>query len=382
MKDKINVLVAHFRPDIVSGAEFAIADMIDRRSEHIEYIMLTPGEGALADFYRDKGYTVWADKVQTKRRLYPGLHTLQSFFFAQKLKKNKIDVVVCNTFPATSRVGTACRLAEIPYAIYIREYISDNKTHRKMLNLADRILAVSKDVGQYLNELINPAHIVVAHDNIVSAPILQRIDKHRTKDIRLLPFSNENPVVGVIGRITSYKQQDLFIRAVPYVLARVPDARFVVVGSAQDKEKSYENNIKQLAVDLGIKDKVSFMGHRKDAIEIMTELSAVCLTSDREPFPRTVLEAQLVGCPVIAADTGGCPEMVEDGETGLLFSSTVPDAEKELASCIIRLLEEDKLRTKINKYSRQRLDNTFATLKPVRWLEENFEAILKERFER
>ena len=52
----MKILIAHFRPDIVSGAELAIADMVAKRSEGFEYVMLTPGEGRLADYYRSRGF--------------------------------------------------------------------------------------------------------------------------------------------------------------------------------------------------------------------------------------------------------------------------------------------------------------------------------------
>lgn len=373
----IRFLVAHYLPDMVSGAELAIADFIDVVDENYQSTMLTPGDGKLANYYKCVGFDVWAKLIHTKRRRYPGLHTVQSLVFARELRDRDFDVVLCNTFPAASRVGMACRRAGIPYGIYVREYISDHSLHRKILDRANKILAVSRDVGNYLSDMTDPAKIVVAYDYIDAQPILERATLHKMSGNRLVPFGAEHPVVGIVGRITPYKQQDLFVRAIPGVLSEIPVARFVVVGSAQETEKDYEEYVKNLAADLGVQDKLAFMGHRKDAIEIMSELTVGCLTSSREPLARVILESQSIGCPVIASDTGGSPEMVKDEITGLLFSFKAPDAETQLSGRIVRLLNDRVLRNKIVESAKSEIQSTFAGCEHVRQLEKHLDELSK-----
>lgn len=363
------ILVAHSRPDTVSGAELAIADMIDAHREGLHYLMLTPGEGVLADHYRTRGFEVWARELDTRRRRYPGLHTVQSVLFARRFRRRRIDAVLSNTFAAAARVKDACRMAGIPHGIYVREYITKKKLHRKILAGADMVLAVSQDVASYLGDMVVPERLQVAYDHINARPLLDRAAAHRARGERLVPFAREHPVIGLIGRITRYKQQDLFLRAVPHVLPSFPEARFVVVGSAGAAEKEYEAGLKLLAQELGVGDRVAFMGHRADAVEIMSELSVCCITSDREPFPRTLLEGQLLGIPVVAADTGGCPEMVEDGVTGLLFSSVAPDAPARLAAAVSSTLAERARAAAMSARAQQLLKDGVASLSPVRKLE-------------
>jgi len=247
MQDTNTILVAHPRPDIVSGAELAIADIVDKGRNGFRYVMFTPGEGVLADHYRDRGYAVWAQKLETKRRLFPGLHTVQSVYFARKFRERNIDAVLCNTFAVASRVKTACPMAKIPYAVYVREYISKTKSHRDMLGCADMVFAVSKDVADYLRDMVEPAKVVVAYDHLNAEPLLRRVEIHRNSRKRIVPFDPQHPIVGIVGRITVYKQQDLFLRSIPYVLSEMPDASFVVVGSASKGEKDFEQSLKTLA---------------------------------------------------------------------------------------------------------------------------------------
>ena len=378
MSDTIRILVTHNRPDMISGAELMIADFVDKMDERFRVTMLTPGEGALSDFYKQRGFDVWAKRIETKRRRYPGLHTVQSMFFARELKDREINAVLCNTFPAASRVGTACRRAGKPYGIYIREYISDQPLHRTSLEKADKIFAESKDVRNYLSDMTDHDKIVVAYDYIDAQPILDRAAFHKASGIRLVPFGTEHPVVGLVGRITPYKQPDLFVQAIPGVLSEIPEARFVVVGAAQEKEKDYESYVKGLAIESGIQEKVAFMGHRNNAIEITSELSVACLTSSREPLGRVILEAQLLGCPVVVPDTGGPPEIVEDGVDGLIFASTASDAEAQLATQIVQLLKNRELRNGLVAGAKEKIRTTFAGPKHVRQMEKYLEDLSRK----
>ena len=75
------VLIVHFRNDVVSGAELAIADMVRACDQSAwDFYMLVPGPGALADFYYQEGFKVVIKRIETRRRLYPGIHSLQSLF--------------------------------------------------------------------------------------------------------------------------------------------------------------------------------------------------------------------------------------------------------------------------------------------------------------
>jgi glycosyltransferase involved in cell wall biosynthesis len=373
---KAHILIAHARPDIVSGAELAISDFTAKQDGSFKITMLPPGEGKLAEFYRSRGFSTWARRVETRRRLYPGLHSFQSFFFSKAMKARELDLVLCNTFSAASRVNSACRMAGIPYAIYVREYISERPLHRKILKDANQIFTVSKDLLYHLERMIGSGKIQLAYDTIDARPLQQRITAHRSSGIRLIPFSSDFPVVGLIGRIARFKQQDLFLRAIPTVLKQVPMARFVIVGAATKAEREYETYIRQLAMDLGINDQVVFMGQRKDAVEITAELTVACLTSTREPLGRVILEAQLCGCPVVAADTGGPPEVITDGYNGLLFSSIAPDAPDQLAKQIIRLLKDDRLRRSLAEHAINQMERTFAGETHVKQLETCLENLL------
>jgi glycosyltransferase involved in cell wall biosynthesis len=371
----LKILIAHYQSDVVSGAENSIADLLDQLDPRYSITMLIPGEGNLARFYRKRGFHVWVRRVETPRRLFPGLHQLQSRWLAREFKQRGIHAVLCNTFPAASRVATACRMANLPHAIYMRDYIPDLPLHRRILAQASMLFAISKDVIRQHAAMADPVKFRLAYNFINPDPILNRYEAHLASGKRLLPFEPRNPVIGLVGRLTPYKQPDLFLRAIPHVLNAAPEARFVLVGSAQKREKAYEECLVDLARELGIQERVAFLGQRQDVIELTSEFTVSCLASGREPLGRVILEANLLGVPVIVPDTGGPAEIVEDQATGLHFASLAPDAEIQLASRIIRLIEDPDLRDCLAENGRERVLTTFASQKYVRAQEEYFEQL-------
>jgi glycosyltransferase involved in cell wall biosynthesis len=359
------IIVAHYRPDIVSGAENSIADFVDQIDPRFQITMLVPGEGNLARFYRKRGFNVWIRPVETPRRLRPGLHRIQSLLLARALKQRGVDAVLCNTFPSASRVATACRIAGLPYAIYLRDYTPDTPLHRRILRQANGLFAISNDVIQHHQHMADPAQFHLAYNFINPDPILSRQSAHLASGKRLLPFPAEYPVVGLVGRITPYKQPDLFVRAIPHVLREIPQARFVLVGSAQQREKTYENSLKTLAETLGVSEKVQFMGQRRDAVEVTSEFAVACLASSREPLGRVVLEAQLLGVPVVVPDAGGPAEIVKHELTGLCFDSSAAEGEIGLARAVIRLLNDQELRECLADEAQKHVNTTFASRRHV-----------------
>lgn len=379
MRKDYKIVIAHYQADVVSGAENSVADFVDQADPRFQFTMLVPGEGTLSRFYRKRNIPVWVRHVETPRRLFPGLHQFQSWLLANELNRRGTNAVLCNTFPAASRVATACQAAGLPYAIYMRDYIPDLPLHRRNLGEANVLFAISKDVIQQHASMVDADHLRLAYNYIYPDPILERYEAHVASGQRLLPYDVQHPVVGLVGRITPYKRPDLFIRAIPYVLKEVPEARFVLVGSAQEREKAYEKSVKTLAAAIGVQDKVAFLGQRRDGIELTSEFTVACLASRQEPLGRVILEAQLIGVPVVAPDLGGPAEIIENEMTGLLFPSLAPDAEIQLARQITRLLKDPGLRGCLAGKGRERVMTTFASHRYVQIQEGYIEELCASR---
>ncbi|MFE3741421.1 glycosyltransferase family 4 protein [Streptomyces sp. NPDC059134] len=167
----------------------------------------------------------------------------------------------------------------------------------------------------------------------------------------------DRPVVVCVSRLVPRKGQDTLIRAMPAILARVPDAVLLIVGGGP-----YESDLRKLAAATGVDGSVRFTGAvpwgQLPAHFGAGDVFAMpCRTRrgglDVEGLGIVYLEASATGLPVVAGDSGGAPDAVLDGETGWVVHGGPPDvAARESAERIVTLLEDPELRRRMGERGR------------------------------
>jgi glycosyltransferase involved in cell wall biosynthesis len=126
------------------------------------------------------------------------------------------------------------------------------------------------------------------------------------------------PLVGVFSRLAPWKGQHVLLQA----LAKLPDVGCIIVGDALFGEQDYATQLRAMVAELGLGDRVRFLGHRSDVPRLMQAVDVMVHPSiDPEPFGRTLVEAMLVGVPVVATDAGAAPDILERGRAGSLVPS-------------------------------------------------------------
>jgi glycosyltransferase involved in cell wall biosynthesis len=128
------------------------------------------------------------------------------------------------------------------------------------------------------------------------------------------------PVVALVGHMRVGKGQDVAVRAWPQVLTGQPDAHLLLLGDGP-----LEQDLRQLAQDLGVTSRVVFAGVRQDVHEILPRTTLAVLPTRMEALPTALLEAAACGVASVATAVGGVPEVVIDGETGWLVDSPDPE---------------------------------------------------------
>ncbi len=151
-----------------------------------------------------------------------------------------------------------------------------------------------------------------------------------------MELSGTGPHIGLFGVLEPRKGHAIFLRALG-MLDRTPTAHAWIVGALSFAEhQPYLNELHQIARELGLADRVHFLGHRQDIPELMAGMDAVVLASSGfESLPTVLIEACALGRPVVATDVGGVREIVADGETGLVVP---PDDPRALAQAIAKIL--------------------------------------------
>ena len=153
---------------------------------------------------------------------------------------------------------------------------------------------------------------------------------------RLLGVGTDDLVVGTVGNFTRKKDQESLLRAVARLVPDLPSLRVVLIGSGP-----LENDLRALAASLRIAEVTDFTGSRDDVREVLPGLDVFALSSRFEGLPIALLEALAAGVACVATSVGGVPEVLTDGEDGLLVGPGDPDA---LAAAIRKLLADAAFR--------------------------------------
>jgi glycosyltransferase involved in cell wall biosynthesis len=185
-----------------------------------------------------------------------------------------------------------------------------------------------------------------------------------------------SPVIGTIGRLHPEKGLEYLIKAMHKVVKEIPKVKLLVAGDTTLGDKEYYRAIKDLAKGLDLQNAIVFLGYQKDVSKIMTTFDIFALPSLREPFGLVTLEAMAMAKPVIATNTGGTPEIVIDGQTGILVP---PRNVSALADAIIRLLRDKQLAMRMGLAGRARVHDCFSVEKMMNKIEDVYEGVLAGR---
>ena len=212
-----------------------------------------------------------------------------------------------------------------------------------------RYIAISEAVRDtLLRGGVEPERVVVVHSGIE----LDRLAGATAAGLREeLGLPTEAPVVGHVGALTRAKGQRTLLEAVPLVLEAEPQARFVIVGDGELGEA-----LQARARELDIAERVVFTGFRSDVPRLLALFDVFCMPSLSEGLCTSALEALALSKPVVASAVGGLPEIVRDGQTGLLVP---PGDAKALAEALVRLLRDRQLAATLGQRGKRLVEAEF-----------------------
>lgn len=177
-------------------------------------------------------------------------------------------------------------------------------------------------------------------------------------------LQSENILVGTVARITYDKDLPTFFEVARQVSEKIPEVVFAIVGDGNgDELQQARSEVERL----GLGKRVLFTGHRNDLKEVYSSFDVFLMTSRTEGMPNTVLEAMSLQLPVVSTAIGGVPELVVDGETGILCP--VGDT-TTLAKAVASLVANEELRNSFGLAGRKRIEEHFDFVKRVKTMEE------------
>jgi glycosyltransferase involved in cell wall biosynthesis len=257
------------------------------------------------------------------------------------------DLLYANSEKAFVVAALAGAIARRPVIWHLRDVLCAD--HFSAINirvvvllantLAARVIANSQATASaFIQAGGNARKVRVVYNGFEPAPF-DAVTDADIRGVRDALRVGAAPLVGVFGRLHPWKGQHVAVDAV----RRLPGVHAIVVGDALFGEEAYVRTLEEQVRERGLQDRVHLLGFRTDVPRLMRAVDVVLHTSVApEPFGRVLVEGMLARRPVVAARAGGTPEVVQDGETGLLVT---PGDDAAIAEAVAGLLAEPGRRT-------------------------------------
>ncbi len=274
---------------------------------------------------------VWPLRMRSEFGLVAALR------LARRMKKKGCVLAHFHDAHGASVGSAAAGLAGVPLRVIARRVDFPLKknflSRRKYFRKVDAVIAISEGVKRVLVQSgLDPARVSVVPSGIdfsVHKTGLPRDYLHKE-----CGFEPGDYLVGIVAQLEDHKGHRYLIEAANILKEKTRKVKIVVVG-----EGSLRMELTKQAQPLNVKDLVYFMGFRADIPRILASLDLFVLSSHLEGLGSSIMDAMACRLPVVATRTGGIPELVKNGETGLLVPPRNPEA---LAEAILTLYRDKR----------------------------------------
>ena len=293
------------------------------------------------------------------------------------MREHQIDVL--HSHKIGSNLWAALIAPRVPVPVFVAHehtWSFEGKPYRKFLdrNLiarrADAFVAVSRDDQEKMIEL---ERIPRAKTRFIPNGIPPVAPPDPDHDVRAeLGIAPDHPVVGTVATLRPQKALDVLLRAAARIRESIPDLRVLIVGGADEADDGEEQRLHGLRAELGLEETVRFLGPRSDIADLVAAFDVAAISSDFEGSPLSLLEYMDAAKPVVSTRVGGVPDMVVDGETGLLVAPRDPTA---LAAAVLDVLRDPQMATRMGAAGRKRRREVFSIEASARQVGELYEEL-------
>lgn len=278
--------------------------------------------------------------------------------------KERPDIVHTRTAKAGTIGRLAAKLAGVPVLIHtfdghvFKGYFGKNKTaavigvEKFLARFTNRIIAISNKQKEELLDYLK----IKDPDKIQVIPIGFNFKEFKPAGNgalrKELHLSDDDLVVGYVGRLAPIKRIDRLINAYEKVAQNIPKGKFIIVGDGELRDE-----MKELVRQKHLEDRIHFLGVREDLENIYSSVDVIALSSDNEGTPAALIEALNYCKPVASTNVGGIPDVITDGVSGLLAKANGPEA---LADALITMLNNEQLREQMGRHGREEVHRKFS----------------------
>ncbi|GAB4345913.1 MAG: glycosyltransferase [Candidatus Abyssubacteria bacterium] len=283
------------------------------------------------------------------------------------VRKYRFDIVHAHLFGMILFGTFAVRLARIPIVgtIHDTHYIQGRSiralAYWLVSSLGCRLITVSRDMQSIVCRLtgLNQEKVTVIYNGV------------NIKGFHERESGNGRVAVASVGRLSPEKNFSTLLYAAKQAAEGIPECRFLIAGDGPQRDELWH-----LAKELGLGERVIFLGHTENVSQLLAESRVFVLSSLTEGLSMSVIEAMAAGAPVVVTDVGGNREIVVDGETGFLVPPRDPEA---LANKVCLLLRDKALAKQMGENGRKRVESLFSQERMVRDYEQLYLSLLEKK---
>lgn len=327
---------------IIGGAETNLLSILRGSEKHKDFQpvgILLPDHGPLEVEACKLGVDVGLISYHAFRWRNPLRYAQTMFQLVGWIRRTRPSVIHLNHQWLVSHVVQAGMVTRTPVVCHVRNYLDAGfvSSQRRWLRRANAIVVESQAVQKRVFELgLPPERVHLIYNGIDMTRFCNSVSGATSKSC--------GAQIGFSGRIVPEKGPEDLIKAMPIVIRRVPAARLYFLGWDQENG-AYVEQLKSLAIELGVERHVVFLGFRNDVENVLQNFDVLAIPSRRtmpEGLPLTMLEGLAAGCLVVATPNSGVPEVIHQGETGFLVPFEEPQALAEAISVALTLPDSEK----------------------------------------
>lgn len=267
------------------------------------------------------------------------------------IRRESIDIVVTNTSRAAYVASIAVPGTGAALVWSVRDFLFGGRIFHLLQSIPRRIVCVSDAIRGYYGGAGDPKFETV----YVGASLHHRLERLTAEEIAeeraRWGIGPDDVVVGFMGRLVADKGPQDLVSAVKLLADAHPRLKCLIVGTGSGQEGDVEELLRRQIEGAGLTSRVVLAGHQSDEALYYSMLDIFVLsTRTPEPYATSVVQAMMAGTPVVATATGGTPELVEHGRTGLLVAPSSPE---EMANAIRALLDDPSLGEEMARKARR-----------------------------
>lgn len=369
----------------LDGANRSLLQLVKelRDNHNVTPIVVCPRDRqshVLTDVYAKEGiecipvplvkFKLVGNKSLVAKMLLAASFLLRNLYLFYALRGVKFDLVHSNSsvidmgayLALWRRVSHVWHLREFGYEDFRMKSVFGERYERWIYKKCEVAIAISKAIKQKFKPLFG-TRIRLIYNGILP------------KD-ESLSASHTNPVTTfcITGRLEPNKNQMEVLKAC-LLLKHESKCHFRLLVVGAGGNTAYTEELKKYVADNGLQDEVMFMGYRTDVPEILSQCNVGLTASTNEAFGRITVEYMMQNLAVIASDTGANPEIIRDGDTGMLYPSG--DA-RQLADKMLALLQNRNLLMRIAANGKQRALECFSSVKNSDSIFNLYKTLVKE----